>query len=466
MSDNRFGPGASGYRFKAILFVTGVAVLALAAQGLFRAGSVPGIKIEPAMPVIGKRTPIKVELSEPRRGLTHVRVELVQGDKGATLQDKIYPFASQFAFWGAKTSTDTLLVEAGQSSTPTLTGGMATIRVTAERAGTWLRRPDPKVEEIVLPVRLTPPSLQVTSTQTYVSQGGCEVVVYRVGESAVRDGVRAGSRWFPGFPLPGGGKQDRFALFAVPFDMAELNVRLVVEDAAGNSAERSFVDKFFPKSFKSDDMEIGDAFLGKVVPEILSQTPELKDRGSLLENYLAINRDLRQKDGEIINQLAQKSQPAFLWKTMFSTIPNGKPMAGFAEQRTYIYQGKVIDHQTHLGYDLAVTKQCSVPAANDGAVMYARYFGIYGNAVLMDHGYGLMSIYGHLSSIDVKEGQKVAKGDIIGKTGETGLAGGDHLHFCTILHGLPVNPAEWCDSHWIQDRISRKLGAAFSFTPK
>jgi murein DD-endopeptidase MepM/ murein hydrolase activator NlpD len=349
---------------------------------------------------------------------------------------------------------------------PALVGGMATIRVTAERAGTWLRSPNPRVEEITLPVRLTPPSLQVTSTQTYVSQGGCEVVVYRVGEAAVRDGVRAGSWWFPGYPLPGGGKQDRFAFFAVPFDMAEPNVRLVVEDAAGNSAEAGFIDKFFPKPFKSDDMEIGDAFLGKVVPEILSQTPELIDRGNLVDNYLAINRDLRQKDGEIVNQLAKKSQPAFLWNQPFSTLPNAKPMAGFAERRTYMYQGKVIDHQTHLGYDLAVTKQCPVPAANSGTVVYAKYFGIYGNAVLIDHGYGLMSIYGHLSSIDVKEGQKLAKGDIIGKTGETGLAGGDHLHFCTILQGLPVNPGEWCDGHWIQDRISRKLGAAFAFSPK
>jgi murein DD-endopeptidase MepM/ murein hydrolase activator NlpD len=146
-------------------------------------------------------------------------------------------------------------------------------------------------------------------------------------------------------------------------------------------------------------------------------------------------------------------------------IPNGKVMAAFADRRTYLYKGKVIDHQDHLGYDLAVTKQCPVPAANDGVVVYARYFGIYGNAILIDHGFGLMTIYGHLSSISVKEGQTVAKGDIIGRTGETGLAGGDHLHFSTILQGLPVNPIEWCDGHWIRDRIAAKLGSAFTFSP-
>jgi murein DD-endopeptidase MepM/ murein hydrolase activator NlpD len=276
--------------------------------------------------------------------------------------------------------------------------------------------------------------------------------------------VRTGGWWFPGYPLPGGGKQDRFAFFAVPYDMAQPDVRLVAEDAAGNSAEMGFIDKFFPKPFKSDDLKIDDAFMNKVVPEILSQTPDMKDRGNLLENYLAINRELRRKDGDIIKSLAQKSKPAFLWSKPFAMIPNGKVMAAFADRRSYQYQGKKIDQQDHLGYDLAVTKQCPIPAANDGVVMYASYFGIYGNTVLIDHGYGLMSIYGHLSSIGVKEGQKVAKGDIIGKTGETGLAGGDHLHFCTILQGLPVNPSEWIDGHWIRDRIAKKLGSAFNYS--
>jgi murein DD-endopeptidase MepM/ murein hydrolase activator NlpD len=298
-----------------------------------------------------------------------------------------------------------------------------------------------------------------------VAQGGCEVVTYRVGESTVRDGVRAGSLWFPGYPLPGRGKQDRFAFFAVPYDMAHPDVRLVVEDAAGNEAEMAFIDKFFPKPFKTDTIEITDAFMGKVVPEILSQSPELKDRGNLLDNYLAINRDLRQQDNEILKSLAQKSRPAFLWTKPFFMMPNGKVMASFADRRTYRYQERVIDHQDHLGYDLAVTKQAPIPAANDGIIVYAGFFGIFGNAIVIDHGYGLQSIYGHLSSIAVAEGQKTARGDIIGRTGETGLAGGDHLHFCTLLQGFPVDPVEWWDSHWIKDRIAKKLGTAFPFTP-
>ena len=463
MTDDSF---KSGLPFKPILLIAVFLALACAAQGFFCAGGAPDVQIKPSMSAIGMRTPVTIEISEPRRGLTFVKVELVQGNKAATVAQKSYAPSSQFIFWGSKTAKDVLQTEMGRKLLPGLTGGSAIIRITAGRAGTWLRHPAPVIEEVSLPVKLIPPSLQVTSSQTYVAQGGCELVTYRVGESAVRDGVRSGSWWFPGYPLPGGGKQDRFALFAVPYDMAQPDTRLMVEDAAGNIAEKAFIDQFFAKPFKSDSLEISDAFINKVVPEILSQSPEITDRGNPLDNYLAINRELRLKNSQTIRELARKSKPAFLWNSPFAMMRNGKVMAAFADRRTYIYQGREIDRQDHLGFDLAVTKHAPVPAANSGTVVCARFFGIYGNAVVIDHGYGLQTIYGHLSSISVKEGQQIASGAIIGNTGETGLAGGDHLHYSTLLQGLPVNPVEWWDGHWIRDRIAGKLGGAFQFQVK
>ena len=460
MKDKSFESKVS---FKPVLLIFALLVLVFAAQGFFCAGGSPDIQIRPAMPAIGTRTPVTVEVSESRRGLTYVKVELVQGNKSAIIAEKNYEPSSQFIFWGSKTAKDVLNAEAGRKTLPGLTGGTAAVRVTAVRAGTWLRSPSAAVEEVSLPVRLIPPSLQVTSTKTYVAQGGCELVTYRIGESTVRDGIRSGSLWFPGYPLPGSGAQDRFALFAVPYNMAQPDVRLVAEDGAGNVAERGFIDQFSPNPFSSDRLEISDAFINKVVPEILSQSPEITDRGSPLENYLAINRELRLKNSRTIGELAQKSKPQFLWNRPFLQMRNGKVMAAFADRRTYLYQGREVDRQDHLGFDIAVTKQAPVPAANSGIVVCARFFGIYGNAVILDHGYGLQTIYGHLSSIAVKEGQSVARGQVIGNTGETGLAGGDHLHYSTLLQGLPVNPREWWDGHWIQDRIARKLGSAFQF---
>jgi murein DD-endopeptidase MepM/ murein hydrolase activator NlpD len=96
-------------------------------------------------------------------------------------------------------------------------------------------------------------------------------------------------------------------------------------------------------------------------------------------------------------------------------------------------------------------------------VVLARYFGIYGNTVVLDHGYGLMSLNGHLSSTSVVEGARVVRGQTVGRTGDTGLAGGDHLHFTMLLHGLAVDPREWWDSHWVHDRLKLKLGPALPF---
>ena len=436
---------------------------AAATTAFLAVGPAAQVKIEPGARAIGRKTPVVVRVAEPGKGLVRVRVEFQQGDRVETLAEKSYAHRSALAFWGPRTGHDEIRLEVGRDTVPGLRSGDASIRVTADRVGSWLRKPDPVVEIATLPVRLTPPSLEVRSTQAYVAQGGCETVVYRVGESAVRDGVRVGEWWFPGFALPGAAKQDRFALFAVPYSAAAPNVRLVAADDAGNEAEMSFVEKFFPKPFRADTIALTDEFLNKVVPEIVSQTPDFQDRGGLLANYLAINGELRKKNAAALGELARRSRPEFLWSRPFQMMPNGKVMSAFADRRTYRYGDRDVDHQDHLGFDLAVTRRAPIPAANSGRIVLAKYFGIFGNAVVIDHGYGLMSLYGHLASISVKEDQQVQRGDILGLTGETGLAGGDHLHFTMLLQGLPVNPVEWWDGHWIADRIVRKLGPALHF---
>jgi murein DD-endopeptidase MepM/ murein hydrolase activator NlpD len=90
-------------------------------------------------------------------------------------------------------------------------------------------------------------------------------------------------------------------------------------------------------------------------------------------------------------------------------------------------------------------------------VAFTGDLGLYGNAVILDHGLGLFTLYGHLSSIDVKPGDSISARQIIGKTGETGFAGGDHLHFGVYLDGVPVLPVEWWDAKWINDNITPKL---------
>jgi murein DD-endopeptidase MepM/ murein hydrolase activator NlpD len=141
-------------------------------------------------------------------------------------------------------------------------------------------------------------------------------------------------------------------------------------------------------------------------------------------------------------------------------------MARFGDKRTYIYQGRQVDQQVHLGEDLASLERSPVPAGNRGVVVLAEPLGIYGQTVILDHGLGVFSQYSHLSQIDVKNGDQVDKGAVVGRTGATGLAGGDHLHFSMILQGEFVDPVEWWDPHWHKDQLEGQWARAGAPPPE
>lgn len=450
--------------FSRLLFLVVPAALIFLGVAAFRSGPAPRVEIRPTLPGIGKRTPVEIAIDEPVRGLSRVRVELVQGEKVETLEERAYTPRAPWQFWGPRIAHEDMVVDVGSDTITGLKEGEATIRVVTDRASAWLRRPEPAVEALTLSVKLRPPSLQVQSQRTYVDQGGSEAVVYRVGDSSIKDGVRAGEWWFPGYPLPGGSERDRFALFSLPYDMSDASgVVLVTIDDVGNEATASFIDRATTRSLRKDTINLSDSFMQRVVPAILDQTPELEDKGDLLQNYLNINGNLRKANAAELTRLAEASPPEFVWDKTFVPMRSGQVMSSFADRRTYVYNGTAVDQQDHLGFDLASTSRAEIQAANDGVVVLARYFGIYGNCVVIDHGYGLLSLYGHLSTLAVEEGQKVERFQTIGNSGLTGLAGGDHLHFTMLLRGLAVNPQEWWDAHWIHDRLKLKLGAGLPF---
>jgi murein DD-endopeptidase MepM/ murein hydrolase activator NlpD len=180
-------------------------------------------------------------------------------------------------------------------------------------------------------------------------------------------------------------------------------------------------------------------------------------QGTPKEVFVAVNSRLRKENEARIAQITGKSTPQMHWQGAFVQLSNSKVEANFADERTYTYNGEIIDKAYHLGYDLSVTKRYPVEAANNGTVAFAGDLGIYGNTVILDHGMGLFTLYSHLSAIDVKEGDAVKQRAILGRTGETGLAGGDHLHYGVYLHGVAVLPVEWWDPKWIKDNIQPKL---------
>ena len=451
-------------RLRLFLLLFFAFVVAVVALGGLRRGPAPTIALRPERTAIGRQAPLEIEVSEPARGFSRVQAELLQGGNRIELLAESFATPPGWKLWSHGLASKVWKLDIGKNSQPTLVEGPATLRVAAFPAPAWFRSGEPAVAEVVLPVRLVPPALGLLSTQHYVAQGGSEAVVYQVGPSSVRDGVEVCDRFFPGFALPGGAAGSRFALFALPWDTADVTaVRLVAADEVDNRTSMPFVDQFFPHPPKDDDIQLDDKFLAKVVTEILAQTPDAPDAGNLLQNYLWINRELRQRNAAELAALAPASPQRFLWRAPFLALPGGQVMSSFADRRSYVYGGREVDQQTHLGFDLASVAKADVPAANDGVVVLAKYLGIYGNAVVVDHGYGLMSLYAHLSAIQVEVGASVRRGQPLGRSGATGLAGGDHLHFSFLLHGVPVRPAEWWDAHWIEDRLKRKLGPALPF---
>ncbi|MCY3964826.1 MAG: M23 family metallopeptidase [Acidobacteria bacterium] len=443
---------------RAALIAVAALLLAVGAVLWFRVGPEPDVTIDSDLPGIGPRTVLTTAARTGGRGIGSIRVELIQGAESLLLEERPHRPPRALSFGGDPVREAVFEVEVGSDSVPSLVEGEATVRVSVERPGTWLRRPPPTVAELSLPVRLRPPALDSVGVVATPTQSGSGVVRYRVGAGATESGVEIRGYRFPGYLVPGGVVGERFALFGVPYDGADpSSFRLVARDELGNEARVSFLSEIEPLPLKSSTIRLTDTFMSRVVPAIMAQTPELADRGNLLDNYLMLNGDLRRMNAERLVELASGSASRQLWSGPFRQMRNTQVMDHFAARRQYLYDGRVVDTQDHLGFDLASRVQDDVPAANSGVVVFAEYFGIYGNSVILDHGYGLQTLYSHLSRMDVVVGQEVAAGERLGLSGQTGMAGGDHLHFSVLLGGLPVNPLEWFDAKWIGDHVGAVL---------
>lgn len=448
----------TGRRLSVAVALVSVAVLAYGLYGALYVGPPATIAIVPERAAIGAPTEIRATFQEPRRGLTAVRLLLLQGGRSVELASEEFVPPSPWKPWSRGEHETILAGVAGRGTPEWLREGKATIRAEAERMRGPLRGPRAEIAELTMTVRLRPPSLTVLSTQHYVRQGGSGVVVFRVGETALHSGVVAGDKEFASYPLPEAVEGQRFALFGVPWDLSsDTGIRLFAEDDAGNRAEASFIDVFKPARPRRDVISLPDRFLERVVPAIVSQTPSLRAEGPLLDQYLAVNGTLRRANRAFVAELSQRSGAEPLWRGPFLQLPNSGVRARYAEVRTYTYSGEKVDEQTHLGLDFASVARAPVPAPNAGIVLYTGYLGIYGNVVVLDHGAGLISISAHLSDISVAEGQEVAKGEPIGRTGATGLAGGDHLHLGLFIQHTAVDPVEWLDGAWIKNNIGTKL---------
>ena len=407
----------------------------------------PQIKITPDSDVIGLGA-LVIEASDRGSGLKAFNASLSSAGTDFSLISEQYPDPVM-----EKNFTVAL-----SSKLAGLKEGPAVLRVSARDRSLWsfFRGNESAVQKNVT-IDITPPTLELIADDRYVNFGGVGVIVYKPSPEAVTTGIKIGNYFFPGYKGQIKDHPDYFlAFFAHPYNVAEdQRAMIVASDKAGNTREMRLVYELKNVKYKKSTIPISDEFIAAKVTPLLNDVGARQ--GSPKDIFIKVNRDLRKENDAKIRSITMKQTPSMLWKGAFNQLSNSKVEANFADARTYTYKDAVIDNAYHLGYDLSVTKHYAAEAANSGVVAFVGDLGIYGNTVIIDHGMGLFTLYSHLSSIDIKAGERVEQGQPLGKTGETGLAAGDHLHFGVYLHGAPILPVEWWDEKWIRDNVQPKI---------
>lgn len=412
----------------------------------------PQVTLDKEPLFLGSPLEIQLQASDRKSGIQQVDIVLEQNEKEFQLFKKSFPRQAWLSKAGPGEIQETLTLDVQQAGA---TEGEAKLTVSVHDFSlNGGLHGNAAVTVFPVTIDTRPPRVTIEHAQQYITPGGSGIVVYSVSEPSERHGVMLDEIFFQGYPLPGDKK--RFtAYIALPWNADKPEqMRVVAEDQAGNEGSSTFSMRFKSAKEKKDRINISDGFLNKKIPEFEESYPNLT--GTNLEKYLFVNSTIRVLNAEKIAAVSSNTASEQLWHDRFLRMP-GAGRAGFADQRTYYYQGESIDHQTHLGMDIASTERVEIEAANRGKVLFADYLGIYGNMIIIDHGQGLASLYSHLSRIAVTPGQMVKKGEVIGNSGTTGMAGGDHLHFSMLVHGIFVTPVEWWDQHWIDVNINNVI---------
>ncbi len=422
-------------------------------------GESPAFSLERPIESIGTSFTLNGVASDQKSGVKRIWIAFLQQKKEVVLLDQTLPSKGLLMGGAIRKQPVSLEIKAHQLG---FKDGEAVLRTAVwDYSYRGWGSGNRSYAEYKLLIDTRPPNIELISRTHNLNQGGAGLAIYRVSEPIATTGLNVGNRFFPGSKGCFADSSVFVAFFALPYDKGpDTQLHVTATDRAGNTSRTGFAYHINAKAFKKDTIRLSDAFLKRKMPEFEEALGQDGRRASLIEKFLAVNRDLRIASLKTIQDACKESDAKWHWTGPFLRLPASARRAGFADHRSYLYEGRVIDDQVHLGIDLASTGYSAVPAANSGRVAFAEDLGIYGKTVIIDHGFNLFSMYSHLSRIQVARNKSVSKGDIIGATGSTGLAGGDHLHFGMLIHHTFVNPIEWWDKNWIRHNITDKLKSA------
>ncbi|MBD3841066.1 MAG: M23 family metallopeptidase [Campylobacterales bacterium] len=313
-------------------------------------------------------------------------------------------------------------------------------------------------QEFPMKIDTKKPTANVIGNSRYIQRGGSAVVVTKVFDENIKDAYISFNDE-KNFKLQPYLKDGYFvSLIAWPMDIDEFKrVNLVVIDKADNITITKVPLYIQEKTVKPDRITLTDDFIKNVSANVIEQSYE-KVPTDLKDIFVYSNKDIRMKNLQTIETTALKALEGKTIESFdieaFKRLRGSKTISNYGELRQYYLNNEMINEAWHLGIDWASVKKAPIRVSNNGEVIFKDYLGLYGNTIIIDHGMGLCSLYGHTSTQNVNVGDRVTKDQMIAHTGATGAVFGDHLHFGIVVQGVEVNPIEWMDKNWIKTRIT------------
>ncbi len=392
--------------------------------------------------------PIRIFLTD-NRGLKSYQAILTNG------QRNIIVASNRFAIPIKETEID---LQLPQGAAETIKQGTWSLLIQAFDTS-WVNKilDNSAIARVKIEADTQPPKIALLAKSQTMARGGSALVVFKAEDANLKTVyIEAGGHRF--VPQVYRHKPYYATLIAWPFRHKHLGAHIVAIDRFGNRASKAFTFPVVNKPYKVSRIHVTDAFINGRITDVAKTDPKAAAITDPLQRFKAVNETMRQADEARIHQWAfhSASGPIAHWRVRaFYPLKSAKLVADFGDERHYYYRDpkKEVSRSYHLGYDLASVRHAPIYASNAGTVVYAGKNGIYGNMPLIDHGFGLATLYGHCSKILVSAGDKVHAGAIIARTGKTGLALGDHLHFGVLVQGVEVWPMDWMKGNWIRKNI-------------
>lgn len=400
------------------------------------------------------KKPIEIKISDSS-GIQFVRVTLQDANNTIVLAHNVY-----------QDKQEEVVVKASLPKTAFLDKkSKLTLQVEAADNSMWnffMGNETQKTASIVIDT--IKPTLNTLINSYSIRRGGVGSVIFQANDKNLKELYIQTDSGHIYRPTPFYKKGYYISFVAWENNRKKFSATIVAKDSAGNKTMIPIKYYLLSKRYKISKLKLNDSFInGKITQLALKYSQQDINNMSLTDRFKFINETLRNTNEALIEKLTtptNKQMVSSFYLKPFYPLRNGAAVASFGDHRFYSYKNNPISESYHLGLDLASIKEAPIVSSNDGIVVYAEENGIYGNNLIIYHGLGIYSLYGHCSSFLVEPKERIKAGATIAQTGVSGLALGDHLHFGILVQGIEVRPEEWMDKKWFKDNVTTIINDA------